>query len=61
MRKDVLLITPSVHYTMGGLKIDTQARVLREDGTPIGNLFAAGEVLKRFLFFFFLHQNQERV
>ncbi len=35
---------PAVHHTMGGLKIDTQARVLGEDGNPIKNLYAAGEV-----------------
>jgi fumarate reductase flavoprotein subunit len=29
---------------MGGLKIDTQTRVLKEDGTAIPGLFAAGEV-----------------
>jgi fumarate reductase flavoprotein subunit len=29
---------------MGGLKIDPQTRVLKEDGTVIPGLFAAGEV-----------------
>lgn len=29
--------------TLGGLLTDTDARVLREDGTPIAGLFAAGE------------------
>lgn len=35
---------PAVHHTMGGLKIDTNARVLDENGQPIKNLYAAGEV-----------------
>ena len=34
---------PAVHYTMGGLRIDTEAHVLRADGTPIAGLYAAGE------------------
>ena len=29
-------------YTMGGIAIDDHGRVRREDGTPIGGLFAAG-------------------
>lgn len=29
-------------HTLGGLRVDEHARVLREDGTPIGGLFAAG-------------------
>lgn len=35
---------PAVHHTMGGLKIDTNARVLDENGQPIKHLYAAGEV-----------------
>lgn len=35
---------PAVHHTMGGLKIDTVTHVLREDGTVINGLYAAGEV-----------------
>jgi flavocytochrome c len=35
---------PTVHHTMGGLKIDTQARVLNEEGNPVPGLYAAGEV-----------------
>eukprot|EP01128_Nolandella_sp_AFSM9_P008614 TRINITY_DN52_c0_g1_i2.p1 TRINITY_DN52_c0_g1~~TRINITY_DN52_c0_g1_i2.p1 ORF type:complete len:525 (-),score=127.01 TRINITY_DN52_c0_g1_i2:119-1540(-) len=38
------LITPSIHYTMGGLLIDEKAQVLNKEGTPIPGLFAAGEV-----------------
>jgi uncharacterized protein len=30
--------------TLGGLQTDLSARVLRADGTPLGNVFAAGEV-----------------
>jgi fumarate reductase flavoprotein subunit len=37
-------VAPGVHYTMGGLKIDTDSRVISLDGTPIAGLFAAGEV-----------------
>lgn len=35
---------PTIHYTMGGLCINTDAQVLTEAGDPIPNLFAAGEV-----------------
>lgn len=35
---------PSVHHTMGGLKIDTKARVLDAAGKPVPGLYAAGEV-----------------
>ncbi|MBS5478718.1 MAG: FAD-binding protein, partial [Coriobacteriia bacterium] len=34
---------PTIHYTMGGLAINTEAQVTKEDGTPIANFFAAGE------------------
>lgn len=37
-------ITPSVHHTMGGVEINTQAQVINESGEVIENLFAAGEV-----------------
>ncbi|MDK8181480.1 flavocytochrome c [Paenibacillus sp. UMB4589-SE434] len=37
-------VTPAVHHTMGGLKINTDAQVLKEDGTIINGLYAAGEV-----------------
>lgn len=36
--------SPSVHHTMGGLAIDTSARVLDENGKVIPGLYAAGEV-----------------
>lgn len=35
---------PTVHHTMGGVKIDTLARVISKDGNPIPGLYAAGEV-----------------
>lgn len=35
---------PAIHHTMGGVKIDTSTAVLKEDGTAIPGLFAAGEV-----------------
>lgn len=35
---------PSLHHTMGGIRIDTETRVLDMDGNPIKGLYAAGEV-----------------
>jgi fumarate reductase flavoprotein subunit len=35
---------PTVHHTMGGLKIDAQARVIDKNNKPIAGLYAAGEV-----------------
>ncbi|MEG0764428.1 MAG: flavocytochrome c [Pseudoflavonifractor sp.] len=35
---------PTVHYTLGGVEIDAEARVLTPAGLPIPGLFAAGEV-----------------
>lgn len=40
----VMEIAPAVHYCMGGVKINEQTQALREDGTPIPGLYAAGEV-----------------
>jgi predicted heme/steroid binding protein len=37
-------MTPVLHYTMGGLEIDHEARVLAPGGAPLPGLFAAGEV-----------------
>ncbi|WP_367566986.1 flavocytochrome c [Lacrimispora sp.] len=39
------LCAPAVHHTMGGVKIDTDSQVLKEDGSKIPGLFAAGEVV----------------
>ncbi|WP_302139440.1 FAD-dependent oxidoreductase [Halomonas alkalicola] len=35
-------VTGALFHTQGGLEVDTRARVLREDGAPLPNLFAAG-------------------
>lgn len=35
---------PTLHHTMGGIRIDTEARVLTESNEPIPGLYAAGEV-----------------
>lgn len=40
----LIKVSPAVHYTMGGIKINTNNEVLKEDGTPIKGLYAAGEV-----------------
>ena len=32
----------SITHTIGGLRIDERARVLREDGSPLDGLWAAG-------------------
>ncbi|WP_201306884.1 flavocytochrome c [Companilactobacillus farciminis] len=37
-------ITPAVHYTMGGLKINDKTQVLNTDNKVIKGLFAAGEI-----------------
>ncbi|MGB4587700.1 MAG: flavocytochrome c [Clostridiaceae bacterium] len=39
-----LKVTPGIHHTMGGLKIDNSTHVLTEEGTIISGLYAAGEV-----------------
>jgi fumarate reductase flavoprotein subunit len=38
------LCAPAIHHTMGGVKINTNTEVLKEDGSAIAGLFAAGEV-----------------
>ena len=37
-------MVPAVHHTMGGIRIDRDARVLDANGNAIPGLFAAGEV-----------------
>ena len=37
-------IKPGIHYTMGGLKINTDSQVMAKDGKPIAGFYAAGEV-----------------
>ena len=39
-----VMVKPTTIGSMGGLVIDTSARVLREDGSPIPGLYATGEV-----------------
>ncbi|KAF8633641.1 hypothetical protein AX15_001328 [Amanita polypyramis BW_CC] len=40
----VAIMTPVLHYTMGGLEVDSESRVLNKQGKPVLGLFAAGEV-----------------
>merc|ERR1712203_1048241 len=40
----VAIITPVIHYCMGGLEIDTDSAVLNAQGQPIKGLYCAGEV-----------------
>jgi succinate dehydrogenase/fumarate reductase flavoprotein subunit len=35
-------VIASITHTIGGLRVDERARVLREDGLPVGGLWAAG-------------------
>ena len=37
-------LTCAITFTFGGIRSDARARVVREDGTPIEGLYAAGEV-----------------
>jgi succinate dehydrogenase / fumarate reductase flavoprotein subunit len=37
-------VRPATHYTMGGIHVDTYGQVLLNDGNPVPNLWAAGEV-----------------
>lgn len=41
---NVAWMTPVLHYTMGGLEIDAESRVVGKSGKPVPGLFAAGEV-----------------
>jgi len=41
---NVAMVTPVIHYCMGGLRIDADARVKGKDGQPLQGLYAAGEV-----------------
>ncbi|SAM85784.1 probable OSM1 - fumarate reductase [Ustilago sp. UG-2017a] len=40
----VALMTPVLHYTMGGLEIDPESRVVDNQGKSIPGLFACGEI-----------------
>ena len=35
-------VVASITHTIGGLRVDERARVLRDDGTPVDGLWAAG-------------------
>lgn len=37
-------VSPAVHHTMGGVRINTEAEVLTADGKAIPGLYAAGEI-----------------
>merc|ERR1711971_1062840 len=39
----VAIVTPVIHYTMGGMKIDTDAQALTEDGSVVPGLYSTGE------------------
>lgn len=41
----IMVSKPAIHHTMGGVKINTSAQVVTEDGSIIEGLFAAGEVV----------------
>ena len=38
-------VTPGVHHTMGGVKIDTKTHVLNKEGKILSGLYAAGELV----------------
>merc|ERR1711933_216526 len=40
----VAIITPVIHYCMGGLEVDTNSLVVNAEGKSIKGLYAAGEV-----------------
>jgi len=40
----VAIITPVIHYCMGGLEVDVNSLVLGGNGKPIQGLYAAGEI-----------------
>merc|ERR1712203_232572 len=40
----VAIITPVIHYCMGGLEIDVDSAVCGPDGQAIPGLYAAGEI-----------------
>ena len=38
------MVTPAVHHTMGGIKIDSKTQVYNAKGQVVPGLFAAGEI-----------------
>merc|ERR1712138_3548 len=41
----VAIVTPVIHYCMGGLKMNPDSEILRTDDSVIGGLYAAGEAM----------------
>jgi len=39
----VAIVTPVIHYCMGGIKVDEQTQVLDKTGKPVSGLFSTGE------------------
>lgn len=37
-------VSPAIHHTMGGVRINTETQVLDKNGNPIPGLYAAGEI-----------------
>jgi tricarballylate dehydrogenase len=44
-------VTCGITFTFGGLHVDSDARVISEDGAPISGLFAAGELVGGLFYF----------
>jgi len=44
-------VTCGITFTFGGLHVDEDARVISEDGGPIGGLYAAGELVGGLFYF----------
>jgi len=42
---NVAIVTPLIHYCMGGIYVSPDSEVLRENGEPIPGLYATGEVM----------------
>merc|ERR1712039_439810 len=39
----IAIVTPVIHYCMGGMSINGEAEALQKDGSVIGGLYSAGE------------------
>merc|ERR1712000_225359 len=42
---NVAIVTPVIHYCMGGIHVSPHGEVLREDGVPVPGLYCTGEVM----------------
>lgn len=42
---NVAIVTPLIHYCMGGIYVSPDSEVLRDNGEPIPGLYATGEVM----------------